>query len=94
MDEQSFRDAPTPERRYGYGVLLVVVGAAFLSTNGIMLRSIEQADGWQILFYRGAAFAITMFSVLIFKYRRNTARARAAVFVGRPNWKQTKKFGW
>ena len=43
--------------RYGLGVFLVVVGGVFLSTNGIMLRNIEQADGWQILFYRGMTFA-------------------------------------
>ena len=52
--------------RYGLGVFLVVVGGVFLSANGIMLRNIEQADGWQILFYRGmtvAGIAIVLISV-------------------------------
>ena len=38
------------KRNFRFGVLLVVTGGIFLSTNGIMLRNIEQADGWQILF--------------------------------------------
>jgi drug/metabolite transporter (DMT)-like permease len=66
-------------RRYGIGVLLVISGAVFLSTNGIMLRHIEQADGWQILFYRGVAFSVTVFSILVFKYRRNTAHTIRAI---------------
>ena len=52
--------------RYGLGVFLVVFGGVFLSTNGIMLRNIEQADGWQIFFYRGmtvAGIAIVLISV-------------------------------
>ena len=40
-----------------------------------MLRHIEHADGWQILFYRGAAYAITVFLILVLKYRRNTIQA-------------------
>jgi drug/metabolite transporter (DMT)-like permease len=66
-------------RRYGFGVLLMAIGAVFLSTNGIMLRHIEQADGWQILFYRGLAFSVTVFSILVFKYRRNSVHAILAV---------------
>ncbi|MGI9272262.1 MAG: DMT family transporter [Woeseiaceae bacterium] len=68
-----------PPRRYGFGVLLVVVGGVMLSTNGIMLRHIDQADGWQILFYRGTAFAATLLLILIFKYRRDTAHAFRAI---------------
>jgi len=79
MDELAVRDTTVPERRYGFGVLLVVIGAVFLSTNGIMLRHIEQADGWQILFYRGVAFSVTLLLILVLKYRRNTARAFRAV---------------
>ncbi|MGI9234290.1 MAG: DMT family transporter [Woeseiaceae bacterium] len=79
MDELAVRDAAASERRYGFGVLLVVVGAVFLSTNGIMLRHIEQADSWQILFYRGIAFTITLFLILVFNYRRKTAQAFHAI---------------
>lgn len=52
------------ERRYGYGVGLVITGGLFLSTSGILLRNIESASGWQILFYRG--IAIVCVSVVVY----------------------------
>jgi drug/metabolite transporter (DMT)-like permease len=67
------------QRNYGLGVLLVVIGGVFLSTNGIMLRNIEQASGWQILFYRGIGFSITLFLIILFHYRAKTAQAFRAI---------------
>ena len=67
------------QRNYGLGVLLVVIGGVFLSTNGIMLRNIEQASGWQILFYRGLGFSVTMFLIILFQNRSNTASAFRAI---------------
>ena len=69
----------TQQHKYGYAVLLVIIGAVFLSTTGIMLRNIEQADGWQILFYRGIAFSITMFLILLSHYRWETVSAFRAI---------------
>jgi len=70
------------ERRYTFGVGLVIVGGGFLSLSGIMLRNIESASGWQILFYRGLAFSIMLFLILLLKYRNKTADAFRAI--GRP----------
>lgn len=70
------------ERRYAFGVSLVIVGGVFLSLSGIMLRNIESASGWQILFYRGLAFSIMLFLILLLKYRNKTADAFRAI--GRP----------
>jgi len=70
------------ERRYTFGVGLVIVGGVFLSLSGIMLRNIESASGWQILFYRGLAFSIMLFLILLLKYRNKTADAFRAI--GRP----------
>ena len=39
----------------------------FLSTSGIALRIIEQADGWQILFYRSLALSVTILIILVFQ---------------------------
>ena len=39
----------------------------FLSTAGIALRLVEQADGWQILFYRSLALSITILLILVFQ---------------------------
>ena len=70
------------ERRYGFGVTLVIVGGLFLSTSGILLRNIEAADGWQILFYRGFAFSTTLFLLLLLRYRTGIGAAFQAI--GRP----------
>lgn len=75
------------ERRYGLGVTLVITGGVFLSLSGILLRNIEAANGWQILFYRGFAFSVTLFLVLLLKYRGRTVQAfrdigRAGLWAG------------
>ena len=45
----------------------LVASGFFLSTSGIALRIIEQADGWQILFYRSLALSVTILLVLVFQ---------------------------
>jgi len=46
-----------------------VASGVFLSTAGIALRLVEQADGWQILFYRSFALSITILLILVFQKR-------------------------
>lgn len=70
------------ERRYGYGVTLVIIGGLFLSTSGILLRNIETASGWQILFYRGFTFSLTLFLLLLIRYRTDIGTAFRAI--GKP----------
>ncbi len=67
------------QRGYAYGVALVLVGGTCLSFAGILLRSLESADGWQVLFYRAVSFFITLFLILLARYRSNTLRAFRAV---------------
>jgi drug/metabolite transporter (DMT)-like permease len=70
------------ERRYAYGVSLVMFGGVFLSTSGILLRSLESADGWQVLFYRGITFSLTLFLLLLMRYRSGIFSAYRAI--GKP----------
>jgi DME family drug/metabolite transporter len=70
------------ERNYSLGVTLVIVGGIFLSLSGIMLRNIESASGWQILFYRGLAFSFMLSLILLLKYRKGTVTAFKAI--GKP----------
>ena len=70
------------ERRYSYGVMLVIIGGFFLSTSGILLRNIESASGWQVLFYRGFTFSLTLFLLLLIRYRSGIGRAFREI--GRP----------
>ena len=52
---------------YRRGILQLVASGFFLSTSGIALRIIEQADGWQILFYRCLALSVTILLILFFQ---------------------------
>lgn len=70
------------DRNYTFGVTLVVVGGVFLSLSGILLRNVESASGWQILFYRGIAFSTMLFLILLVKYRSKTLEAFKAI--GKP----------
>jgi len=54
---------------YRRGILQLVASGFFLSTAGIALRLVEQADGWQILFYRSFALSITILLILVFQKR-------------------------
>ena len=69
-DNTAWIDLLTTDRKlYRQGILLLVGSALFLSTSGIALRSIEQANGWQILFYRSVALSITVFLFLAYQKR-------------------------
>jgi len=54
---------------YRLGILQLVASGFFLSTAGIALRLVEQADGWQILFYRSLALSVTILLILVFQKR-------------------------
>ncbi len=62
------------DNRYMAGVAIVLLGGVFLSLSGILIRNIEFADGWQILFYRSLATFSTIGLFLLFQYRGDTAR--------------------
>jgi len=68
--------------KYLLGAGLVLIGGLFLSLSGIMLRNIDSADGWQVLFYRSLMSFVTIAVILVFQYRRNAARTFLAI--GRP----------
>ena len=56
-------------RRSGLGVAFVL-GSTFLSsTIGSVIRLVEDADGWQIIFYRNIAMFVAVIAILAFRYR-------------------------
>ena len=67
------------QNRYLFGVLVVLAGGAFLSTSGILLRIMDNANGWQIIFYRSLTFFITISTILVFQYRSKTLGAFRAI---------------
>ena len=54
---------------YMRGILMIIGSALCLSTSGIGLRIIENASGWQILFYRSTSMMLMVFVILTFTHR-------------------------
>ncbi|MDX1421627.1 MAG: DMT family transporter [Kiloniellales bacterium] len=54
----------------------------FTSLAGVILRHVEAADGWQVLFYRSIAFVAVLLAFLAWRHGAGTVRAFRAV--GRP----------
>jgi len=53
------------------GKVLIFLGALCLSFGGIIVKSFEGANEWQILFWRQFFFSITVIVYLIFVYKKN-----------------------
>ncbi len=70
--------APQSYRR---GVIYLVLAGVFMSTSGMLVRMIDQADPWTVLFYRSITFAIT---VLLFMLIRS----------GKSAFAEFRGFGW
>jgi drug/metabolite transporter (DMT)-like permease len=69
-------------RSYRFGLLCLFSATLFTSLAGVILRHVEAADGWQVLFYRSLAFVAVLLVFLLWRHRGGTARAFRAV--GRP----------
>ena len=70
------------DSRYGYGIACLLTATLFTSTAGILLRLIEQADGWQVLFYRSVSFVAVLLGYIVLRHRGRSLQAFRAV--GRP----------
>ena len=51
-------------------IALMTLGSILISFNGLVLRNIETADNWTIIFYRSLAFSSAIFLYLFIRYRR------------------------
>ena len=68
---------------YFVGVILVLMAGVFWSSMGLGIRMIEQANVWQILFYRSIALAIFLFSIITIRSGFKPLRAiRSTGFAG------------
>jgi drug/metabolite transporter (DMT)-like permease len=59
---------------YARGVLLVILAGVFLSSGGLIVRHVADADAWTILFYRSLTFSATVIVFLWFQERKNTLK--------------------
>ena len=49
--------------------MLALGGGIALSTGGPLIKLIEQADGWTVMFYRGLAFTATLLAIVCWRAR-------------------------
>jgi len=69
----------TNRRAYAIGVGLILLGGVCLSSGGILIRFVESADAWTILFYRAFGFVGLLLSVIVFRHGRKTPQAFRAI---------------
>lgn len=50
--------SPVIEEGRAYGILLVLMAGVFWSTSGFFVRAMEEADPWQLLFYRSCSVVV------------------------------------
>ncbi len=62
------------KNKHFLSILLMSVGSIAISFNGLVLRNIDLADDWTIIFYRAFSFSFSIFLYLIFKYRNDVLK--------------------
>ena len=74
---------PADGTRYAEGAASVFLGVIVWSLSGILLRLVESAGLWTLVFYRSAFMALTLFAILAVTHRGRVLRAfRAAGWLG------------
>ena len=63
------RATPRADPDYALGVVMVVLAGLFWSTGGILIRWIEAADAWQIIFYRSLSLAAALLLIVTVRHR-------------------------
>ncbi|MBT3558886.1 MAG: DMT family transporter [Rhodospirillales bacterium] len=58
--------------RRGFAMGIMVLGSVVISFAGVLVRNIEDADPWQINFYRAAALVAATLLILLIQYRGET----------------------
>jgi hypothetical protein len=61
------------------GVVLVALAGAFWSLGGVLVRWIEAASAWQIIFYRSLALTLTLVLIVAIRHRGRLIAAFADV---------------
>ena len=56
------------------GYILLLFGAFCLSWGGLIIRSFEEANVWQILLIRSVFFIIALLLFLLSTYKKNTIK--------------------
>ena len=74
--------APPENSRRVFAMILMIISSVVISFGGLVVRSMEVADTWQINFYRSVAFLAAVALVVGLRHRRNVFASIRAI--GRP----------
>jgi drug/metabolite transporter, DME family len=69
---------PAESAGYARGVALVAFAGVFWSLGGILVRWIEAASAWQIIFYRSLALVLTLLAIIALRHRGRVGAALVA----------------
>ena len=69
------------QQTYLRGVLYVVLAGVFLSFGGLLVRYVESANPWTVLFYRSLTFTL---SVLVFMFFRDRENFKTQISIIKP----------
>lgn len=64
---------------YRLGLSTMFASTLFTSIAGVVLRLVEAADGWQVLFYRSGALVVTLVPYIVWRYGAGAGAAFRAV---------------
>ena len=65
-------DSRSPQMQRLVALGLMAAGSIAISFGGLVIRNIEEADSWQLVFYRAVGMAASVLVLLLFRYRRHT----------------------
>lgn len=51
---------------------MMIASSVVMSLSGLLVRNLEEAGDWQIIFWRGVALAVAMFVMLLLEYKGGT----------------------
>lgn len=60
------------QQTYARGVIYTILAGIFLSSAGLLVRNIEAANPWTVLFYRSLAFSVTVMVFVAWQHRGKT----------------------
>ena len=72
------------------GPILVLLGGFALSWGGLIIRSFESANIWQILFYRSLFFLLALITFLFLTYGKETIK-KAVMTSSKQNFQKIGK---
>ena len=65
----NYQNALIFKNRRLMAILLMTLGSIAISFNGLVIRNIDSADDWTIIFYRNLTFFSAIFLFLFFNYK-------------------------